>query len=399
MKINKIGIRNFKTLVDVAFEPGQINILIGANGSGKTTILEAIGILSAAMTDRVDNNSLQRKGIRLSTPSLYKSCFSDLERKAATIGFDISWEMADTRYKYSVNLNTPNEKNSAKRDMWRYHSEQLFRNDSPVWGRSGASHENYDPYVGLFMLEPDSELIKVRPDIDVFRDFGIYQPNTQVLRGTQVDPYQSSPVGLCGGRLAEAIADLIVKDENEDEWFGSLAIEDVLELIDWASGVNIANPKKNTINASVPTSRRIIEFQDRYLRKETRFTAYDASEGALYVLFMLCLAMHKEAPSVFSIDGFDHAMHPRLARAVTRLFCQTVIEQNKTAFITTHSPLVLDGLNLQDDRVRLFAVNKDLSDGHTTLDRITISDGLIQSGYSLSRLWTEGRLGGVPDLL
>ena len=102
---------------------------------------------------------------------------------------------------------------------------------------------------------------------------------------------------------------------------------------------------------------------------------------------------------MFSIDGFDHAMHPRLARAVTRLFCQTVIEQNKTAFITTHSPLVLDGLNLQDDRVRLFAVNKDLSDGHTTLDRITISDGLIQSGYSLSRLWTEGRLGGVPDLL
>ena len=90
MKINKIGIRNFKTLVDVAFEPGQINILIGANGSGKTTILEAIGILSAAMTDRVDNNSLQRKGIRLSTPSLYKSCFSDLERKAATIGFDIN---------------------------------------------------------------------------------------------------------------------------------------------------------------------------------------------------------------------------------------------------------------------------------------------------------------------
>lgn len=37
------------------------------------------------MTDRVDNASMQRKGIRLSVPGLYKSAFSDLRRKAPTI--------------------------------------------------------------------------------------------------------------------------------------------------------------------------------------------------------------------------------------------------------------------------------------------------------------------------
>ena len=51
MNIRKITFGNFKSLYNAAFEPGKVNVFIGANGSGKTTILEAIGLLSAAMTD------------------------------------------------------------------------------------------------------------------------------------------------------------------------------------------------------------------------------------------------------------------------------------------------------------------------------------------------------------
>ena len=83
LNIKKLVFKNFKTLEEVSFEPGRVNVFIGANGSGKTTILEAIGLLCAAMTDRVDNASMQRKGIRLSVPGLYKSAFSDLRVYAA----------------------------------------------------------------------------------------------------------------------------------------------------------------------------------------------------------------------------------------------------------------------------------------------------------------------------
>lgn len=73
ISIEKITIKNFKSIYDASFEPGNVNVFIGANGSGKSSILEAIGILSAAMSDRVNNNALQRKGIHLSTAALYKS--------------------------------------------------------------------------------------------------------------------------------------------------------------------------------------------------------------------------------------------------------------------------------------------------------------------------------------
>lgn len=398
VNINKLVFKNFKTLENVSFEPGCVNVFIGANGSGKTTVLEAIGLLCAAMTDRVDNSSMQRKGIRLSVPGLYKSAFSDLERKAPTINFDVSWSQNEKNYEYAVNLNVPNEADSARRDMWRYHSEKLTVNSESIWGRSGASKTVYDPYVGLLMLEPNEKLAEVRTEIEKFKNYAIYQPNTQALRGTLPDPYQVNPIGLCGGRLAEAIEEILKKDADGEGYLENLPLDDVLELIDWASGFDVTSPKKSSVNAAVPTSRRILEFQDRYLTSKTSFTAYDASEGALYVLFLLCLALHPDAPDIFAVDSFDHAMHPRLARETTRLFCRTILEQEKTVFVTTHNPLVLDGLDLTNDKIRLFAVNKSRKTGHTSLQRIEITKELMDSGYALSRLWTEGRLGGVPNL-
>ena len=80
------------------------------------------------------------------------------------------------------------------------------------------------------------------------------------------------------------------QDEDGESYLQNLPLDEVLELIDWASGFDVTAPKKSSVNAAVPTTRRILEFQDRYLTSKTSFTAYDASEGALYVLFLLCLA-------------------------------------------------------------------------------------------------------------
>lgn len=74
------------------------------------------------------------------------------------------------------------------------------------------------------------------------------------------------------------------------------------------------------------------------------------------------------------------------------------VENVKQAFTRVMNSLVLDGLDLIDDDIRLFAVNESRKSGHTTLQRIQITKELMDSGYSLSRLWTEGRLEGVPNL-
>jgi len=392
VKIEKIFVKGFKSLNQIEFEPGNINVFIGANGAGKSTILEAIGVLSAAMTDRVDNTSLDRKGIRLSTPSLYKSSFRG-DRKTPTIGFQIQWTQNTDTITYDVNLNNPKDDSS-----WRYHSEALYRNGNKLWGRSGNSQVQYNDRVGMLLLAQEEHLGAIKPSVEHLKDYAIFQPSTPILRGIMPDRYQTTPVGLCGGRLAEAIEELIT-EEDGDIKFGDLYIDEVLELVDWAADFTVAAPKKSSINSAVPTSRRVIEFQDKFMREKDRFTAYDASEGSLYVLFLLCLAMHECSPNVFAVDNFDQAMNPRLARATTRLFCDLVKKRDKTAFITTHNPLVLDGLNLNDPAIRLFTVERSRKDGTAQVKRIEVTQELINLDQPLSRLWINGRLGGVPNLL
>lgn len=394
MDLKRISIGNFKSLYDTSFEPGKINVFIGANGSGKSTVLEAIGLLSAAMTDRVDAASLQRRGVRLSVPTLYKSNFKDIKRRNPTINLSLEWNDNDTKhdFRYDVHLTTPTDT-----DYWKYHSEAFFQDGIPKWGRSNASRQQSNNYIGFFLIDDDKELENGRKIARALSNYGIFQPNTMTLRGTIPDPSQSAPLGLNGGRLAESIKELLSTDDD-DVKFGDILMDDVLEMIDWASNISVNAPKKNNINANIPTMRQVIEFADRYMKGSAQFTGYDASEGALYVLFMLALAMHRQGPAIFAVDSFDHALNPHLAKKMTEVFCNEIIKNGKTAFLTTHSPLVLDGLDITNDDIRLFAVDRN-SKGHSQITRITVSKELLEEGQSLSRLWINGRLGGVPTLL
>lgn len=392
ISIEKIAIKNFKSLYNVSFEPGKVNVFIGANGSGKSSVLEAIGILSAAMSDRVNNNALQRKGIRLSTSALYKSKFSSIKMEGATVDFDIEWENHGSKYSYLTYLAVPKED-----DSWKYFAEKVMKNSESVFGRSNRSSTPTNNKVGYYALAEQLASEEYREFLKYVENYGIYQPDTLTLRGTVPDPAQITPIGLNGGRLAEAMSDLITYVDG-DLMFGSMFMEDVLELLDWASEFKIGKPKKSILNPGVPSTQQIVEFKDKYLKDTAAFTGYDASEGALYVLFMLTLAMHGKAPKMFAIDSFDHALNPRLAKKVTELFSKKIIEENKTVFMTTHNPLVLDGLDLSDDNIRLFTTDRN-KNGLVEIRRVQVSEELIKMNQPLSRLWINGLLGGVPELL
>lgn len=392
MTIKEIKIQNFKSLYDVQFEPGKVNVFIGANGSGKSSVLEAIGVMSAAMTDRVNTHSLQRKGVRLSTAALYKSKFSSIEKESKTVDFGIKWVDEEAEYEYLTYLTVPTDD-----DSWKYFAESVTCNGEKIFGRSNRSSVQMNNKIGYFTI---SEALTGKEYVNAGKyisDYGIYQPDTLTLRGTMPDPMQLNPIGLNGGRLAEALSDLIHMEDG-DVMFGNMLMEDVLEMIDWASEFKVSKPKKSILNPGVPSTQQVVEFKDKYLKDTSSFTGYDASEGALYVLFMLTLAMHEKAPCMFAIDSFDHALNPRLAKKVTEVFCEKIIEQNKTVFMTTHNPLVLDGLDLSNDNIRLFTTERN-NNGCVEIRRVMVSEELLNKNQPLSRLWINGLIGGVPDLL
>ena len=42
---NRLTIKNFKSIIDLTIELGRVNVFIGANGMGKSNVLEAIARL------------------------------------------------------------------------------------------------------------------------------------------------------------------------------------------------------------------------------------------------------------------------------------------------------------------------------------------------------------------
>jgi energy-coupling factor transporter ATP-binding protein EcfA2 len=366
----EIVVQGFKSLQDVRVELGQVNVFVGANGSGKTNLLEAIGMASAAVDGPVDDQALLRRGVRPGTPLLYQSSFKSIKNTDG-ITISVTGILGGKTSEYTVEFQSLAD---AQQQLSMRRAERKLGGEVLVFAADAFTFD--------------------------LGDYAVFLPDTPTLRGQETDITQRSPVGLAGGQLAEAVGDLL---DAKRPKLGTLELDDLLELLDWVDEIDVVPPSRDIVSPSVPTLRNIIRFTDQYMKDgRNQLPAYAASEGALYVLFVLVLALHPRSPRLFAIDNFDQSMHPRLARATARLFCQQMLQTDppRQALLTTHNPLVLDGLDLRDDRIRLFAVERN-TQGATEVHRVQVSDEILQAtqeGLSLSNLWVMGRLGGVPDL-
>ena len=75
--IDRLEIRNFKSIATAALEFGRVNLFVGANGAGKSNLLEAIGMYSACLGRGIDASILNSKGVRLSAPHIFTSSFKN----------------------------------------------------------------------------------------------------------------------------------------------------------------------------------------------------------------------------------------------------------------------------------------------------------------------------------
>jgi len=409
--LTRLTVRGFKSLNKVeSLGLGQVNVFIGANGSGKSNLLEALGLLGAAASGRIDDQALLRRGVRPGVPALYKTSLKKV-RLWPDIYLEGEWA-GDPRVVYKVGINNPL---GEPKPTWAYKTETVesagrnllsrgLRGGQIAGQRWGHAKELAPkPENGLAALARASEEFAGRPRqcLDALADFAIFAPVTPVLRGIAPDHAPRAPVGLFGGRLPEAIGPLL---DRKDGKFGSMPLDEVFELLDWANDLSISPPSRQLLSPSVPTARFVIRFRDRRMAKgRDLLSGYDASEGALFVLFMLVLAMHAESPQMLAVDNFDASLNPRLARVMTEKFVGLVLAtpNRRQVFLTTHQPTALDGLNLADERIRLFVVQRDSRTGETSPRPLVLRPDLIRAGgdkYSLSRLWTMGRLGGLPEL-
>ncbi len=392
--IRKLRIRAFKSIFDQTIELGRVNCLIGANGAGKSNILEAFGVLGAAANGVVDDESLLRRGVRAGLPRLYKSSFSQ-DRTQPEIRMEATRH--DGAY-YRISLLNPLDE---PEPAWTFKTEALGVEDEELLSVGVRNTLKMNPKAGYAALK----LVELAADNPVsilmnsLQTYAIYSPNTPTLRGIAPDQQSRLPVGLNGGQLAEGFGGLLKEVallERAD------LLDPLFEMIDWVSDIQATTQAAALLSPKVPRSTWSLKFTDRYMApSRNELTAYDASEGALYVIFAALLCLSRKSPNLMAIDNLDQALNPRLvSRLVSHLSAWLQFSNpDKQLLFSAHNPAVLDGLDLQDPEVRLFTVSRN-NHGHSIIRRIEPSEELIHlnQSYPLSRLWMMGNLGAVPHV-
>lgn len=376
--IRNVRIENYKSISALSIDLGRITVLIGANGSGKSNILEAIALASAAAQNKLDNEFLSSRGIRVTETGFMRSAFEKNHELNNDINISTLLENGvelesilpvDENVSYPMLTQRPRIDWKQRLNLTPYEQRfvsQLEHDGIPEWEIMG------------FMVYRRSRSART------LSRFLVYAPENSALRTFQAEG-QILPLGIRGEGLFAHLKGL-----NSEKHRDRLEkIKEKLRLIDWFESFEIPT--------DLSPGERSIRIRDRYLPDGALFDQRSANEGFLFLLFYLTLLISPETPAFFSVDNVDTSLNPKLCIALVQEFVTLAKEYDKQVILTTHNPAILDGLNLHDDEQRLLVVDRK-KDGHTRVHRI--DPPKPSAGHQpvrLSEAFMRGYIGGLPN--
>ncbi len=403
--IKEIKINNFKSVADLTLPLGRFNVLIGANGSGKSNILEAIAFGGAASADKLDNEFLGARGIRATSAKLMKSAFSKenllkpillnfkngtkeipftieeidkpilkwvtSEKETLTTNFDLLISsLFNPQLGNAQIANLLDENNKDKFSSLSLFVQKLVGNERNPFEKIDSS-SIFGSLISKLYFENNY-------DFDL-ANFICYSPELSSLRKFEEDS-QIRPLGVKGEGMFSILQ--IFYENYGEETINK--IRKYLHIIDWFDDFEAIFDKVS--------GRKSLVVKDRHL-PDVILNQTNVNEGFLFLLFYISLMISKETPAFFAIDNIEASFHPLLCEELIKSLVVLAKAHNKQVILTTHNPFVLDGLDLNDPEQKLFVVRRN-GDGETIADEIK-----PVKNSKLSEAWLRGRIGGNPETI
>ncbi|MEG4012030.1 MULTISPECIES: AAA family ATPase [unclassified Microcoleus] len=399
--IGEVRIKNYKSIHKLKLELGRVTVLIGENGCGKSNILEAIALASAAADDKLDNEFLASRGIRVTEPQLMRSAF-EKDNLSKEVKIDLTGNEQQRFCCVLQNDNSPYSK-------W-LNKNSPYISVIPVLNFIEGTHNSLDNAINLWQksqkdrnessLEQSLQaLLKVKDDIAKTQDeaqsflqywktfsiheFIIYSPENSALRIFEKEG-QVQPLGINGEGLFKLLK--VLSSANQEQLN---EIKKKLRLIDWFQDFEIPQ--------NLSAMQTSLQITDRYLDTDlSYFDQRSSNEGFLFLLFYFTLFISDITPKFFAIDNIDASLNPRLCRRLIEELVELAKKNDKQVILTTHNPAVLDGLDLDDDQQRLLVISRNQL-GYTKARRILNPKPLDgQEPVDLSEAFLRGYIGGLP---
>jgi predicted ATPase len=425
----EVQIENYKSIQSLKINLGRVNVFIGENGCGKSNILEAIALAGAAAGNKLDNEFLAPRGIRVTEPEFMRSAFDKeninkiikiilQNHEMHVLAFAIHNENKPySKWNQLISITNSHEKvldileeltdeyilESSSDDilLGKLTLEQTILNNITKIAKEYVNKTLEDEMSDIEdkpIHNLDRELTKKaiydvtkhianemsnerKKSNSILKDFLIYSPENSSLR-TFEEEGQIQPLGAKGEGLHKLLRVLNMSPDKINE------IKQKLELIDWFDDFKVPNSDLE----------RVVQIKDRYLDKELPyFNQRSSNEGFLFLMFYFALFISDDTPKFFAIDNIENALNPKLCTKLIQELVELAKKYDKQVIFTTHNPAILDGLDLHDDEQRLFTIYRNIY-GHTKVERIFAPQPLEdEEPVPLSEAFMNGYIGGLPD--
>ena len=353
MRIESISIENFKVFKETTIKDlSKMAVLLGTNGSGKSSFFDVFGFLSDALQNNV-TIALNRRG-----------GFPEVISGGANINkdqikFEIKFRNEQIRNEYSplitysISIGFKNGKAFISREILKYRRGQRtgkpwhfldFKNgegyaieNEEEYGQEGVEEKRINQKV----TNPDILAIKGLGQFEQFKAVSAfrsllekwYVSNFKIEYGRNIsDTGISNHLSVTGDNLAQVTK--YMYDYHRD------IFEDILKKLPRRiPGINQVEAKETE------DGRIILRFQDQNFKDP--FVARYVSDGTIKMFAYMILLHDPEPHPLLCIEEPENFLHPDLLLQL----CEEIREYSERGgqvFVSSHSPDFVNGLKLNE---------------------------------------------------
>jgi predicted ATPase len=375
MLFKRLELKNLLSFQDTKVDLRPLNVLIGANGSGKSNLIDVISLLQATPTNLSD--AIRQGGGARSWLSMAEGA-----GRVAGIVCEVD-DAPPLQYKLSL---------SEESNAIVVVEESLSKGSQTHFTRRGSSARRRVSRSGFVSTNhiPASESF-----------FSVYKNPNDPTRITQT------------GKALEAIRiyrDFTTSGSRAASRYGATVSAPKDHLSETGDNLALMLQALDFQGRAEAINGYLKRFWDRYLRfkvnlegsgflqtylfekgLERPVSAARLSDGTLKFLCLLATLLNAAAPPLTCIEEPEVGLHPEAIPIVADLLIEASARMQ--LIVTTHSEALVDALSHRPDDVLVCERDFDGGTQFKRLDKKKLGDWLER--YTLGELWRKGEFGGT----
>lgn len=339
--VDEIRLKNFRAFDNAKLILSDLTFLIGRNGAGKSSLLDAFDLLRESVNDSLENALDRRGGLQKVRCARSGGTTDPSMGMAVVFGIDFAGTRK-TKAVYGF------EMRDRPKDGMPQIKESFISSKSSSFNRMNEKIDfssNVSPPPGNLILPL------------IARSDSLWEHVLDTLRN--IRPYELSPAHMSAAAEIGERSTLARDGVNAG---------DVLKAIEGTPAHQWVIDRLGAITegimdvrAEALLGRRVLRFVQKAENEELNFDARQVSQGTLRSLGVLLALKQKPGPSIVLIDEIENSVHPS---ALSVLLDAALASSDGTRVVlTSHSPEVLSHPAVTGGRVRIVEWN----DGESSL--------------------------------